>query len=217
MMNHAERIESLNNHITNGTLIRNEWGDGKERACLLAAMSPEVATARDASACPASVMPQWLALITPNMDDRGTLAEWPAFIARYANLANRWHVLDDDAWVRALRESKIAILREARSHTKNRGALTAIDEVIAWIERGEPEEERVEVRRAAAAYADAYAYADAAAAAYAAAAADAAAYAAAAADAAAAYAAAAYATAWDRMNTGILDAIEAQIVAKETP
>lgn len=44
-------------------LVRKEWGDGKATACLLAAIAPQAID--NPSACPACIMPQWLAHLTP--------------------------------------------------------------------------------------------------------------------------------------------------------
>jgi hypothetical protein len=124
------------------------------------------------------------------MDDRGSAEAWPAFVRRYAAVIRRAHSLDADAWERARRNATIAMLREAASHTANTAALASIAAVADWIARGEPEGERAAVRAAARARAAASA-----------------AWAAAAAKAAAA--------SWDRMNTAILDAIEAEIKGGE--
>lgn len=43
-------------------------------------------------------MPQWLARLTPAMNDDGSLERWPALIQRYANAANRWRVLGEQDW-----------------------------------------------------------------------------------------------------------------------
>jgi hypothetical protein len=42
--------------IAEGRIVRQQWTDGHERACLLAALSPEAGRAGDASACPAYVI-----------------------------------------------------------------------------------------------------------------------------------------------------------------
>ena len=94
----------LNQYIDEGRLIRHAWTSsdeqGRETACLLAAMSPEVAASRDSSACPADIMPQWLAHLTPWMDDAGSIGAWPSMVRRYAAVAARWHVLSKETWRR---------------------------------------------------------------------------------------------------------------------
>lgn len=98
MLDYQDRVGNLNLHIANGTLIRHDWGDGHERACLLAAMSPEVAESTNPDSCPAEVMPPWLAQLTVDFDDNGSDAAWPGMVRRYANLASRWHVLSPEGW-----------------------------------------------------------------------------------------------------------------------
>jgi len=211
-------------HLDRGTLLRGSYGDGRETACLISAAWPPCAQAQSASVCPADVMPAWLAHLTPRIADYGSVEAWEPTMRRYAGLMSRWHVLDDAAWERAHRATKLAIVREARMHATREDVLAAIDGVIAWLDAGAPEADRERVSDAAA---------DAAHAAHAAAAADAdAAYAATdAADAATAYATAyaaacaAYAAgapgatayapqkAWDRMAIEIFAAIEREIGA----
>lgn len=96
--------ELLNHYISQGRLIRRAWVDidehGRKTACLLAALSPDVCRAHDAGACPADIMPQWLAYLTPWMDDDGTEEAWLFMVKRYAAVAGRWHVLSDETWRR---------------------------------------------------------------------------------------------------------------------
>lgn len=106
-----ERIDRLWRHINDGTLLRWEWGDGYERACLLAALVPE--TIHRGGSCPADVMPSWLATITPAMDDNGTQEAWPSMVRRYADLAGKWHILTDAAWERVRRQALITITESA--------------------------------------------------------------------------------------------------------
>ena len=104
-MEYADRIRNLNTLIAEQRLIRNNWeytdDDGRQYACLLAALSPEAAKGKSASECPASVMPGWLAYLTPVIDDEGSFEEWPNVVRRYANLAQRWHALTEEQWNRA--------------------------------------------------------------------------------------------------------------------
>jgi len=232
-MNLQARVESLNHHIEAGTLVRNEWGDGQERACLLAALAPETAKNQSASACPVEVMPRWLAELTPWMDDKGSLAKWPKMIRRYAALAGRWHVLSEKDWQRCMYESLNGVLQEALTHVgpefgQVAEAVVGVNSLLSAATQGlevGKEDWDAAARAAAAAAAAAYAY-DAAYAAVAAARAAAANVidaARAAAAAAAAYAdviedaavAAARAAAVDRITSGVLDVIERAIEAKE--
>jgi hypothetical protein len=234
----SERTDRLDAMLREGRLIRHAWSEGHDRACLLAALSPEAGEAESASACPAEVMPLWLAHLTPWLDDEPSTQAWPSIVARYAALARRWHVLDDEGWERARIAALVAIVTEARSHVAPEYAsvLAAIDGVLGWLRRGAAESEREAAARAAdaasaaaarasadAASADAAAVAgDAAAAAVAGDAASAAAWAAWAAWAARAVdaasmdaARAAAAASGDRIAAGVLDAIEREIERTE--
>lgn len=208
-----EHIQRLNRHIEQGTLIRGEWvgtdASGRETACLLAAMVPQCGEDENSSACPATIMPSWLAHLTPNLEDKGSLASWPGMVQRFAGLAARWHVLDAAAWQRIQFGWLAAVVREAASHAKE-PAVTAICERVAALCDGVVTTGVIDAaafdaaRKAAwntwAAWAAAWASAEAAwAAAWAA-------WAAAWADAASAEAA------WDRMTAALFDCIEKELV-----
>jgi len=96
------RVANLQTFIIEGRLIRNEFTSeddlGRETACLLAAMSSEVARSENPDKCPADLMPNWMAHLTPWMDDAGTLDRWREVINKYAELAARWHVLNAEQW-----------------------------------------------------------------------------------------------------------------------
>jgi len=232
-MNYEQRIENLNRHIEGGTLVRNRWGDGRDRACLLAAMSPECAESESPMDCPASVMPKWLAELTPWMDDDGSEEAWPHMVRRYAALAARWHVLSDGQWSRLEFVAKKIAVESCLEH--NEGVCAP---VIALLDRsiaGDiPSDEEWSAARSAArdaaraAWYAAWSAVDAANAAWSAAshaawdAADAANAARAAARAAArdaadaAGAACAAGAAADQITASILDAIEAEIYKQES-
>ena len=57
-----------------GTLQRGAWTgklpDGRETACLLAAIFPQAGLQQSSRGCPAALMPQWIADLTPWLDDR---------------------------------------------------------------------------------------------------------------------------------------------------
>jgi hypothetical protein len=204
----AERLDRLDRMIRENRVSRGEWTEGHDRACLLAALSPEAGAAQSAAACPAELMPPWLAYLTPWLDDAPSADAWPGVVRRYASLARRWHVLDGRAWDRARIGALIAIVSEARTHTGDDAvALAAIDGVLGWLRRGAPESDRDAAWAARAVAADA-AYA-ARAAARAAASASASARAARAAEWEAAE------DASDRMASGVLDAIEREIAEAE--
>lgn len=142
-LTYEDRVGNLDHHIAEGTLIRKDWGDGFRTACLLAALSPEVATSTEASSCPASVMPKWLAQLTPAIDDYGSLKAWPGMVRRYAALARRWHVLDPLAWERI--KSKVYL------HVLDSIGTTNSEHVVAvknWVQAGRPEDQRKILRSA---------------------------------------------------------------------
>lgn len=96
-------FDRFNQFVSEGRIIRGNWvgidAQGRETACLLAAFEGGI---RDSKHCPAGLMPEWLAGLTPKFDDKGSIEAWPAMVQRYAKCANGWHVLDDAAWRRAL-------------------------------------------------------------------------------------------------------------------
>jgi hypothetical protein len=139
-MNIEDRIERLNRFISEGRVIRGSWAgvdeQGRETACLLGALAPEAGEAEDAYACPASVMPEWFAYITPWMDDRGSGTVWPRVVRRYASCAARWSALDDAAWRRVEVAARRAAVIEAMSYTTQEDVLDAGREVLAWLGAG---------------------------------------------------------------------------------
>jgi hypothetical protein len=139
-MNIEERVVRLQALINEGRIIRGSWAgvdeQGRETACLLGALAPEAGEAEDACACPASVMPEWFALITPWMDDRGSGTVWPSAIRRYAVCAARWSALDDAAWRRVEIAARRAAVVEAMSYTTDEQVLDAGREVLAWLGAG---------------------------------------------------------------------------------
>jgi hypothetical protein len=149
-MNIEDRIERLNTLIKENRVIRNDWvgtdEQGRETACLLAALSPEVAEQETASACPAELMPGWMAYLTPWIDDKSSEAEWPRMVRRYAACAARWSTLDNAAWRRVEIASRRASVVEAMSHTTQDDVLDACRTVLAWLDDDMPEQSRKELR-----------------------------------------------------------------------
>jgi hypothetical protein len=139
-MNIEDRVERLNRFISEGRIIRGGWfgtdEHGRETACLLGALAPEAGEAEDACVCPASVMPEWFAYITPWMDDRGSGTVWPRVVRRYASCAARWSALDDAAWRRVEVAARRAAVVEAMSYTNQEDVLDACREVLAWLGSG---------------------------------------------------------------------------------
>lgn len=134
-----ERYEQMRRE---GRLLRTAWTD-HDRACWIAALSPEAGKARDAAACPAEVMPVWLAYLTPSVDDNVSSPAWPEMARRYGACARGWHRLDDAAWRRvegAVRLTSLAVAHEAVS-LDEWGVIPAIDDVVRLLrEGGDPEE-----------------------------------------------------------------------------
>ena len=109
-MTPTARFDRLDRFIAEGRIIRGSWGDGKERACLLLALAPEVGSGNIA-ACPASVLPPWLAELTPPIDDNVAAADWQEIVATYARVVRRGSErLDADGWHRVLARFLAAIL-----------------------------------------------------------------------------------------------------------
>ena len=121
--------------LDDGTLVRNVWtgtdAQGRATACLLAALVPACGYTRSATACPADVMPAWLARLTPWIDDAGTAAAWPGHIREYARLVPHFGRLsaEPDTDRRAMIGSLRAIA-EAATHAD--GAVSA---VLALLDR----------------------------------------------------------------------------------
>ncbi len=207
-MNLNERFNRLDTFIEQGRLVRKTWGDGQERACLLLALAPEVGTKGVASGCPADVIPAWLAHLTPDLDDCGTEAAWPAMVRRYASVVRCGaETLDETEWRRVLARTMLAVLAEAAPHDPS-GSCARV--AALWTRVLAGDEPRAAAWTAEAAAAEAAA-ARAAAWTAEAAAAEAAAAARAAAEAAAWTAAAwtaAAASTWDRITGALLDGIE---------
>ena len=116
-MNNQDRILAL---FHDDRLIRKSWvgtdAQGRETLCLLAALSPEVAATYDAADCPATVMPKWLARLTPWIDDAGSEEAWPAMIRRYAAVAGRWHIVSEETWKRLNYTVRRLCVEEAARH-----------------------------------------------------------------------------------------------------
>ena len=131
-------VETLKEFIKDGRLIRGKWtgedAQGRETACLLAALSPEVRKNHNPESCPADLMPAWLAHLTPFIDDDGTAEHWPVVIDRYAELASKWRILSPSAWERAHFRIKRLILVEAMTHTQDKKVLKVGNDVIILLD-----------------------------------------------------------------------------------
>jgi hypothetical protein len=125
-------------------LLRRAWegrdSRGRRMLCILAAMSDEVADKHNTASCPASLMPPWLADLTPWLDDAGTPDAWPAFVRRFADIVPRalsvlsgedWHLLNANARLVAVE----SVLRYAKSASIAR-SLTLIAFLLQEMARG---------------------------------------------------------------------------------
>lgn len=101
-LTNRQRLARLDKMIAEKRILRDTWVStsrrGIERACLLAALSPEVAhggVVHGPSKCPADLMPRWFAEITPELDDRISKNWWPEFLRMYAKTLRRVHRLTE--------------------------------------------------------------------------------------------------------------------------
>jgi hypothetical protein len=149
-------FDRLDQYIAEDRLIRNAWTEGTDRACLLAAIAPVTGEKQEASACPSTIMPEWLARLTPWMDDRGSLDAWPGMVRRYAAVARRWHALTPADWRKLDFAARAICVREAVSHTKVARVVEVCGAVIALCDRAASGDEPTEQEwRAVAAEAEA--------------------------------------------------------------
>jgi hypothetical protein len=204
-----DRLGLAETALREGRIIQSDWrrkdDSGRELVCALAAFGPDI---NSASACPADLMPPWMAEMVPVLDDGIAEADVPWFMGELLKRAKAWAVLDEAAWERIRTGYMIGLARQALASAAPvqpepkpaywQDIVDAVERVAAALEKGEPEE-----LKAAEAAAWAAAWAAARAAAWAAA--RAAAWAAAWAAEAAAWAAraAAWAAAWAAEAAGL--------------
>jgi hypothetical protein len=118
-----------------GTLIRKAWtgidAQGRQTACLLAAIAPPCGEYKSSLECPAEVMPRWLASLTPWIDDAGSEKRWPEFVRRFAATSPKWGRLTEqhEYAIRAI------AVREAMQHTKNGEVLGVCRSVVTLCDR----------------------------------------------------------------------------------
>lgn len=138
-LSREERINRLDTLIAEDRILRGSWtgeANGRELACLLAAVSPEAGQARSADACPSSLMPLWLAYLTVWLSDNPSARHWPMVVRRYAALARRWHVLDYKAWRRLEYAVGAEILRAGRpTQADEWSCQAAVDKITALFDR----------------------------------------------------------------------------------
>jgi len=130
---YSDRLELF---LNEGRLIRGSWNgrddDGRETACLLAALVPGCSST---SNCPADLMPAWLAHLTPWIDDAGSEENWMETVFRFADLAASWHVLSPEQWRRLDFVVRGIIVQEAMAHTTDEPVLAVCRTVLALCNR----------------------------------------------------------------------------------
>ena len=131
--------DRLDAAIASDLVIRGTWTrdeGGRHLACLLATLVPECGVHSDAAACPATVMPGWLAELTPWLDDSGSVEAWPAMIREFARLLRASQNLTADAWSRLDYQYRAIAVREARSRVPpDSTVLPAVDGVLLLLDR----------------------------------------------------------------------------------
>ena len=114
--------------VAEGRIIRGDWQgkdeQGRETACLLGALAPNINAVRD---CPAGLMPAWFAELTPFFDDKTSASMWPTVISKYANLIHRWHILTPEDWDWCLANTLCTCLEIALPHDANGVVQPVID------------------------------------------------------------------------------------------
>ena len=124
---------SIETVMAEGRLIRHEWSGtdaaGRQLLCLYTAFADDP-NARPHT-CPATLCPAWLAHLLPWINDAGSVAAWPAMVARVARLAPKFSSLSPEVeWrVRAL------CVREAMRHTDDALVLAVCERIAQLCER----------------------------------------------------------------------------------
>lgn len=120
-----------------GTLARRRWtgtdAQGRHIACLLATVAPVCGERKDPTACPADIMPEWLAHLTPCLDDAPSEEAWPGVVTRYAVVLRDLHLLNDAALRRCDYGVRRAALLAAREQAGNAAAV--VNAVIGLCDR----------------------------------------------------------------------------------
>ena len=150
-INIDQRFDHLERMLSENRVLRGFWTNGKkadegfEKACLLAALAPEVMVPGEdeyhesfypeIGLCPAEVMPVWFAELTPSMDDLGSGEEWRSFANRYAKtirLAAK--TLGEEGWAKAESRAQAAILRLVRPNLFPH-RLPVVDRILQILDR----------------------------------------------------------------------------------
>ena len=136
--------DRLDAAIAADTLTRRRWTaeeQGRHLACLLAAMVPKCGERETSDACPATVIPEWLAHLTPWIDDAGSQDRWPGVVREYACLLRASVALSSEQCQRldfacravAVREERDQISKNAQIGKKAQ-RIAAIDAVLELLD-----------------------------------------------------------------------------------
>lgn len=134
------RLAALDAAVREGRIIRNAWHrtdeDGRELVCLLAAYAPEVINGPRLENCPAEACPRWWAEITPSLDDRVFIEDWPEIVAAYPAALRQLLSLPEERQQRCADACSAVAVREARSHSSDERVLALCSRVIALCDAG---------------------------------------------------------------------------------
>lgn len=140
-MEYSERIARLERFYEEGRLVRNDWGDGVECACLLTALCPEANTPGERTArIPADVLPPWVPSYIIMLADTAEDAAWPPIKRRFVKVARLLPNLNGDGWFSARKRFLANALDAAARNTLKRDEpeYTAIVVDVANVLRGDP-------------------------------------------------------------------------------
>ena len=130
-------LRRLDAAIAAGDVIRHEWTStegGRKRACLLASLVPACGAKKSVAACPASVLPPWLAECVPWIDDNGTADAWPEMIRTFVELLRDSASAPAELWPRLNLHWRRIALAEAMAHTANLAVLGVSAEIAAMLD-----------------------------------------------------------------------------------
>jgi hypothetical protein len=143
-----ESLARLEQYRSTGRLIRHTWtgelADGRDTACLLAALSEEAGRAKSVEACPAELLDPWFANLTQWFDDAGSDAAWPGMVARYGAVVRKLMSLPLERRMKIEYASRAIIVREVMRHTMDAEVLSVCEIVASLSESvadGSPRDE----------------------------------------------------------------------------
>jgi len=135
---HTECFDRLDTFIADGRLLRGAWSkqiDGREHACLIAALWADCGDRGSSSPCPSDLLPPWLANLAPWVDDAPSCNAWPHLMRRTADAFRRLHVLDAASLRRCEYRHLAFCVREAAKYTGDEQVIAACETVCALCDR----------------------------------------------------------------------------------